>query len=260
MKKKREDILRTMVLGCLAFLCFLPLAETIFNSFVWEEKISLEQYRSILMEQPTYLSKFWNSVKLTVPCVAGNILISLLGAYAFSVMRFKGKDLLFLVYIVLMLLPTQVTLMPNYMVASQLGIEDSYLAIILPAIFNPFGVFLLRQQIRLIPLECMEAARIDGAGHWQIFRYLIVPMARSGIAAVAMLLVIEFWNLIDQAIVFIKQEDAYPLSIFLAKMVREASDISYAGSTYYLIPIIGILCFGHGYLRQGIGLMNVKGR
>lgn len=285
---KRKRLLLFLIVMCFSLLWIGPLVLTVINSFApitkgesdtisineirdkdeegfteisfLPEAYSLEQYEEILMKTPVYLNMFWNSVIITVSVVAGSVIVSTLGAYGFTMLRFRGKELLFLVYIVVMLLPLQVTLMPNYLIAGFLGIEDSYLAIILPAIFNPFGVFLLRQQMKVLPEECMEAAKIDGAGHPQIFFYITLPMVKSGIAALVMLLVIEYWNLIDQAIIFIKRIEQYPMSVFLARINKEASGISYAAATFYIIPVLALLCYGHEYLKEGIGLMNVKGR
>lgn len=285
---KRKRLLLFLIVMCFSLLWIGPLVLTVINSFApitkgesdtisineirdkdeegfteisfLPEAYSLEQYEEILMKTPVYLNMFWNSVIITVSVVAGSVIVSTLGAYGFTMLRFRGKELLFLVYIVVMLLPLQVTLMPNYLIAGFLGIEDSYLAIILPAVFNPFGVFLLRQQMKVLPEECMEAAKIDGAGHPQIFFYITLPMVKSGIAALVMLLVIEYWNLIDQAIIFIKRIEQYPMSVFLARINKEASGISYAAATFYIIPVLALLCYGHEYLKEGIGLMNVKGR
>ena len=285
---KRKRLLLFLIVMCFSLLWIGPLVLTVINSFApitkgesdtisineirdkdeegfteisfLPEAYSLEQYEEILMKTPVYLNMFWNSVIITVSVVAGSVIVSTLGAYGFTMLRFRGKELLFLVYIVVMLLPLQVTLMPNYLIAGFLGIEDSYLAIILPAVFNPFGVFLLRQQMKMLPEECMEAAKIDGAGHPQIFFYITLPMVKSGIAALVMLLVIEYWNLIDQAIIFIKRIEQYPMSVFLARINKEASGISYAAATFYIIPVLVLLCYGHEYLKEGIGLMNVKGR
>lgn len=285
---KRKRLLLFLIVMCFSLLWIGPLVLTVINSFApitkgesdtisineirdkdeegfteisfLPEAYSLEQYEEILMKTPVYLNMFWNSVIITVSVVAGSVIVSTLGAYGFTMLRFRGKELLFLVYIVVMLLPLQVTLMPNYLIAGFLGIEDSYLAIILPAVFNPFGVFLLRQQMKMLPEECMEAAKIDGAGHPQIFFYITLPMVKSGIAALVMLLVIEYWNLIDQAIIFIKRIEQYPMSVFLARINKEASGISYAAATFYIIPVLALLCYGHEYLKEGIGLMNVKGR
>lgn len=130
------------------------------------EKVTLSQYVELLFESPVYLNMFWNSVKITVPIVIGQIVVSTPAAYAFTVLKFKGKELLFFLYIIVMLLPLQVTLMPNYIVADWLDITDSYLAVILPGIFNPFGVFLLRQFMKCMPDAYMEAAQIEiGRAH-----------------------------------------------------------------------------------------------
>ena len=182
------------------------------------EKVTLSQYAELLFDSPVYLNMFWNSVKITVPIVVGQIIVSTLAAYAFTVLKFKGKELLFFLYIIVMLLPLQVTLMPNYIVADWLGITDSYLAIILSGIFNPFGVFLLRQFMKSLPDAYLEAAKIDGAGHGKIFISIILPMIKPGIAATAMLTLLDYWNLVDQAIIFIQDSEKQPLSTFLAQI------------------------------------------
>lgn len=264
--QKRKNIFRFLLLIfliCLALLWVMPFIQTFLQSFQvvaenGSRKLSMEQYQTILLKTPIYLNMYWNSIFITILVVFGSIVVSLLGAYAFTMMQFKGKELLFFFYIVVMLLPLQVTMMPNYLVARLLHIEESYFAIILPAIFNPFGVFLMRQQMKQVPAECVEAARIDGAGTLQILFRVFLPMVRSGIMALLMLLVIEYWNLVDQVIVFIRQPEKYPLSVFLDQISREMQSVSYAAATFYLIPIIALLCYGHNYLKAGIGLMNVK--
>lgn len=264
-KKAARQFLLLLVLMCLALIWVMPLVKTVVLSFQETAgdgtmRFSLGQYRTILLETPVYLNMYWNSILITVAVVLGSIVVSLLGAYAFTMLRFKGKEALFFLYIVVMLLPLQVTMMPNYMVAHALHIEESYLAIILPAIFNPFGVFLMRQQMQQVPVECVEAARIDGAGQLQILTRIFLPMVRSGIMALVMLLVIEYWNLVDQVIIFIRQPERYPLSMFLDQISREMGNVSYAAATFYLIPVIALLFYGHDCLKEGIGLMNVKER
>ncbi|MDR2042879.1 MAG: carbohydrate ABC transporter permease [Clostridium sp.] len=278
MKSKRKKWRLFLVVLCFSLVWIGPLAVTVTNSFApsltgeaqetqaeedgflrlsfLPEKFSLEQYAAILIQTPVYLNMFWNSALITVAVAAGSVVVATLGAYGFTMLRFRGKELLFLVCIVGMLLPLQVTLMPNYLVAGFLGIEDSYLAIILPGIFHPFGVFLLRQQMKLLPWECVEAAKMDGAGQPQVFFYIVLPMVKSGIAALVMLLVIEYWNLIDQALIFIKETQKQPLSVFLARISMEASAFSFAAATFYIVPVLALLCYGHEYLKAGIGLMN----
>lgn len=223
------------------------------------EKVALSQYAELLFDSPVYLNMFWNSVKITVPIVVGQIIVSTLAAYAFTVLKFKGKELLFFLYIIVMLLPLQVTLMPNYIVADWLGITDSYLAIILSGIFNPFGVFLLRQFMKSLPDAYLEAAKIDGAGHGTIFISIILPMIKPGIAATAMLTLLDYWNLVDQAIIFIQDSEKQPLSTFLAQINNGDIGLAFAGSCFYAVPMLLVLLYGQEHLKQGIVITGIKG-
>lgn len=223
------------------------------------EKVTLSQYGRLLFESPVYLNMFWNSVKITIPIVIGQILISSLAAYAFTILEFKGKEILFFLYIIVMLLPLQVTLLPNYIVADWFDITDSYLAIILPGIFNPFGVFLLRQYMKSMPDGYIEAAKIDGAGHGRIFLSIILPMMNPGIAALAMLTLIDYWNLIDQAVIFIQEAERLPLSTFLAQVNNGEVGMAFAGSCFYAVPVLLVLFYGQGHLKEGIAITGMKG-
>lgn len=223
------------------------------------EKVTLSQYAELLFDSPVYLNMFWNSIKIIVPIVVGQIFVSTLAAYAFSVLNFKGKELLYFLYIIVMLLPLQVTLMPNYIVADWFHITDSYLAIILPGIFNPFGVFLLRQFMKSMPDAYMEAAKIDGAGHGTIFISIIVPMIKPGIAATVMLTLLDYWNLVDQAVIFIQNAEKQPLSTFLAQINNGDIGLSFASSCFYAIPMLLVVFYGQEYLKQGIGITGING-
>lgn len=223
------------------------------------DKVTLSQYAELLFDSPVYLNMFWNSVKITVPIVLGQIIVSTLAAYAFTVLKFKGKEVLFFLYIIVMLLPLQVTLMPNYIVADWFDITDSYLAIILPGIFNPFGVFLLRQFMKSMPDAYMEAAQIDGAGHGRIFLSIIIPMIKPGIAATAMLTLLDYWNLVDQAIIFIQDSEKQPLSTFLAQINNGDIGLAFAGSCFYAVPMLLALLYGQEHLKQGIAISGIKG-
>ena len=281
--RKRDKKIRTYVrIGIIVLLVLLyisPLIVTFTNSFMSQEEVgrnysnmgdilhpgekfvdmhlipeivTLSQYKQLLVESPVYLHSFWNTVKIVLPVVLGQLAVSSMAAYAFTVLRFKGKEILFFLYIIVMLLPLQVTLMPNYLMADWLGIKDSYLAIILPGIFNPFGTFLLRQSMKQIPRAYIEAAQIDGAGHWRIFTSIILPMVKSGLAAVLMLTLMEYWNLIDQAVIFISDSERQPLSTVLASVNAEQIGVSFAGASFFAFPILLVLLWGQDYLKDGI--------
>ena len=162
------------------------------------DMVELSQYTTVLLKSPEYLLKFWNSVILVVPIVVFQIFIALGAAYSF--MRFRGRirEIIFFVYVALMLMPYQVTLVPNYLVADWLKILDTRASIILPGIFAPFSVYLLTKFMRRIPNSLIEAAKLDGANEWQIFTKVCIPLCKGPIASVAILVFIDYWNMVEQ--------------------------------------------------------------
>ena len=223
------------------------------------DKVTLSQYWKLLFDSPVYLNMFWNSVKIVVPIVTGQMIVSSLAAYAFTVLKFRAKETVYFLYIIVMLLPLQVTLMPNYMVADWLNIKESYLAIILPGIFHPMGVFLLRQYMKSIPDAYIESARIDGAGHGRIFVSILLPLMKPGIVAMVTLTLLDYWNLVDQAVIFIQNPEAQPLSIFLARINSGGAGFAFAGSCFYAFPVLMLLFYGQEYLGNGISIAGLKG-
>ena len=154
----------------------------------------------------------------TVPILVVQVIIAILAAYSFT--RFKGriKEILFFVYIILMLLPYQVTLVPNYLVTDWLGLLDTKWAIWLPGMTSPFSVFLFTKFMRRIPESLIEAAKIDGAGEWQIFSKICVPLCKGAMVSVSILIFIDYWNMVEQPLILLKNEDMHPLSVFLSKI------------------------------------------
>jgi len=138
-----------------------------------------------------------------------------------------------------------------------LSIQESVMAIILPAVFSPFGVFLLRQFMKNIALEYVEAAKIDGAGQLRILLSIITPLLKPAIAALALLVFIDYWNVVDQAIVFITNPNLYPLSVGLARL-RGNYEIMFAASFFYMIPALLVFLFGQEHLIAGMRMSGLK--
>ena len=126
------------------------------------DMVTLEQYYQAFFRSPKYLELFWNSVMITVPIVVGQVVFCSLAAYAFAKLEFPGRDKIFVIFIILLILPPQSSLVANYIMLDRMKLVGSYASILLPGIFSAFGVCLLRQYMRYISNECMEAARIDG--------------------------------------------------------------------------------------------------
>ena len=275
--KKTSTLAGKLVLWSTAAMSLFPLLFTVSNSFLSPQEVinryssqvlpgnadslardglhfvqmtllptepTLAQYKEFLLQSPAYLRMFWNSVLLIVPILLGQLVVSVLAAYAFERSHWKYKEAAFAVYLVILLMPMQVTLVPNYITADLLGLLNSYWAIILPAIFHPLGVFLLRLQMKGFDKAWVEAAQDCGASEWQIFRRVILPNLRPGIMVVLVLTVAEYWNIIDQAIVFLDSSVKQPLSVSLSQMLAGESGIFFAASCIYVLPVL--LIFGMG--------------
>ena len=139
------------------------------------DQVSFKQYFTVLFLSPEYLFKFWNSVKYTLPIVIFQTVVACLAAYGFTRYRSKGRQLILFMYIILMLMPYQVTLVPNRLVSEWLGIYGTSWAIILPGVFSPFAVFLLTKSMRRVPTAVIEAAKLDGCSELQIFFKIYMP-------------------------------------------------------------------------------------
>ena len=224
------------------------------------DKVVGTQYETVLLKSPDYLMKFWNSVLLTLPIMIFQIIIALGASYCFARFRGRLREMIFFLYLVLMLMPYQVTLVPNYLVASKLNLLDTRWSIILPGIFAPFSVYLLTKFMRRIPESVIEAAKLDGANEWQIFRKIAIPMCKGPIASVAILVFIDYWNMVEQPLIMMSDSAFHPLSVFLSQINKGEIGLAFAIATIYMVPPILIFLYGEEYLVDGIAYSgSVKG-
>ncbi len=216
------------------------------------DKITFSQYISVLFKSPEYLIKFWNSVILTVPITFFQIAVALFTSYGFARYPGKIKNIIFFVYIILMIMPYQVTLVPNFLVADKFKLLDTRWAIILPGIFSPFSVFLLTKVMKRIPLSYIEAAKLDGANEFQILMKVCMPLCKGPLVSIAMLVFIDYWNMVEQPLVLIKDADMHPLSVFLSQINTGDIGLAFAVGTVYMVPTILMFLYGEDDLVEGI--------
>jgi len=221
------------------------------------DHVSLDQYLRLFFSNPAFLSRFWNSVALALPVVLGQVLISVPAAYAFEMSNLRHKEKLYFVYIVIMLLPLQVTLIPNFIIADMMGILGTRAAVILPAALNPFGVFIMRQYLRGLPRDYIEAAQIDGASHIRIIFAVVVPVLKPAVAALIILIFVNNWNIVEQAIIFLTAAQV-PLSVYLAGMAENNLDLIFAASFFYLLPPLLMFLYWKEHLEEGISLTGIR--
>ncbi|MDO5002050.1 MAG: carbohydrate ABC transporter permease [Eubacteriales bacterium] len=224
------------------------------------DKVTLSQYVDGLIKSPEYLLKLWNSIILVVPIVVLEVGVASLAAYGFSRWRGRLRSGLFFFYVILMLMPYQVTLVPNYLVSKWLGILNTRWAIILPGVFAPFSVFLLTKFMRRIPYSVIEAAKVDGATEWDIFTKVCLPECRSALYSIAILVFIDYWNMVEQPLILLDDADMQPLSVFLSSINSGDIGLAFAMATVYMIPTLLLFLHGEEYLVEGIANSgSVKG-
>ena len=286
MKKRRfKNGCLWLAITLLAILFLLPTILTVVNSFLsaaeiersygavlggdtyMKEQVILrlvpdiatgEQYHTFLLQSPEYLQKFWNSVLYTVPITILQVAVSALAAYGFCRRPSRLRRLIFFGYLVLTLMPYQVTLVPNYLVSKQLGTYDTIWAILLPGIFSPFAVFLLTKYMQRIPRDYIEAAQLDGANEWQIFRRIFLPQCKSALFAVGMLVFFDYWNMVEQPMVLLEQEALQPLSIYLSRINEGELGLAFAAAVIYMIPCLLLFLGGEKHLEEGIVTGGIK--
>jgi multiple sugar transport system permease protein len=216
------------------------------------DKVTIDQYKNVLLKNPEYLLKFWNSVLLTVPITLFQMFLAILTSYGFSRYPNKFKGIIFFTYIILMIMPYQVTLVPNFLVAEKFNLLNTRWAIILPGIFSPFSVFLLSKVMRRIPVSYVEAAKLDGASELQILTKIHVPLCKGAIVSIAMLVFIDYWNMVEQPLILMKDADMHPLSVFLSQINTGDIGLAFAVGTVYMVPTILMFLYGEDYLLEGI--------
>lgn len=220
---------------------------------------TFEHYARILFQTPQFFVVFWNSMKMVCLILMGQFFIAVPAAWAFAVYQFRGRKLLFTLYIVLMLMPFQVTMLSSYLVLHRLELLNTHGAIILPAVFSAFPIFLIYRDFCSLPRGLIEAARIDGAGEWMIFQKIGLPLASGGILSAGVLGFLEYWNLIEQPMAFLEDQTLWPLSLYLPEIGPEQAGYSFVAAVITLIPAVFVFLAGREYLEQGIVASAVKG-
>lgn len=219
---------------------------------------TLEHYKRLLIETPQFFILFWNSIKITLLILTGQLAVGVPAAWAFAVYDVRGKNVLFLVYVVLMLLPFQVTMLSSYIVLNKLSLLNTHWAVILPAVFSTFPVFVTYGGFRAIPKPLIEAARIDGAGEFYIFTRIGLVLGKGGILSAVVLSFLEYWNMIEQPLAFLKDKALWPLSLYLPEIEWTQAGFSFAASLVMLIPAVFVFVMGQDYLEQGIIYSGLK--
>ena len=212
----------------------------------------------LLLDTPHFFVMFWNTFRLVIPSILGQLLIGAPAAWALSRFRFRGRKIVTTVYIALMLMPFQVTMVPNFLVIDRLGMMGSIWAVILPFAFSAFPVFIMMKGFDAVPRALLEAASIDGAGPVRTFASVGLPLGMPSILAALVLGFLEVWGAIEQPMTFLNDPATWPLSLFLPQIVAEELGLAMAASLLMLLPAALFFFFGQKYLELGIQAAGIK--
>lgn len=219
---------------------------------------TFEHYGRLLFMTPSFFVLFWNSVKLVVCILIGQMIVGVPAAWAFAAYEVRGSRALFALYVVLMLLPFQVTMLSSYLVLDRFSLMNTHAAIILPAVFSTFPIFLAYGGFRALPPQLFEAARIDGAEELRIFVKIGLPLGKSGILSAIVLGFLEYWNLMEQPLAFLEDKSLWPLSLYLPEISWMQAGFALCASLITLIPAAFVFVLGQDYLEQGIIYSGLK--
>lgn len=204
-----------------------------------------------------------NSGIVTMSIVIGQLITSALAGYAFARLRFPGRNLLFWLVLATLMIPLQATIIPVFVLISKMGLADTRASLILPALFTAFGTFLMRQYFMQIPDEFEQAALLDGANQWQIFFNIYLPLAKTGLAVLAILTFNGVWNEFLRPLIFLKSIDNFTLPLGLVNlqgyMGTGSISVVLAGVVISLLPVLVVYLVGQRYLIEGIMMGGLKG-
>lgn len=270
----REKVQRSALTGVLiagALVMFFPFLWTLSTSIspgagldatpqLIPDDPSFSAYRTLFAELP-FARIIANSLGLAVVTALLQLVTSSLAAYAFSRLPFRGRGLVFALYLATMMIPIQVLIVPLFVQMRDLGLVDTYLGVLLPGVASAFGVFLLRQAMNAVPRELDEAATLDGAGHFRIFGTVVLPLVGPALATLAVFSFMNSWNSFLWPLIILRSAELQTLPLALAGLQGQYTtqwDVMMAGSVVSILPMLAIYLFAQRYVIQGVASSGIK--
>ena len=277
MKKNERAaaIVRTIVVSLIAVLFVVPLVWMVLSSlktapevfarpFHWlPARVQWQNYATVWMnEEASMLRAFANTLYIALFSIIGQMFISSLAAYSFAKINFKGKQVVFMLFLSSMMVPSQLTIIPRFMLFKTIGLYNNLWAIILPAFFGATSIFMLRQFYMGLPNDLIEAAKIDGAGHLRIFLRIMLPLTKAALMWLIILAFISSWNEYMAPLIFLVKKELYTVSQNIQwYMLDEFKEhnLTMAAATSAIVPVVILFIVGQKYFVEGIATSGVKG-
>lgn len=250
---KRTHRLSMLLSAFLVLVCVAPFVYIFLMSLQdTGGKFTLDAYYRVFLSSPRYLLRFWKSLLLCLCIAAGQMVVSALAGYGFAKCRFPGRNMLFFCLLILMILPLQVTLIPNYIMLDDMKLLDTYYALALPSIFLPLGTFIMAQSFKTVPNDVIEAARLDGCGTLGVLTRIALPLSKSGLVCTMLLSVLDGWNMVEQPTVYIKSFERYPIAVALASVRPSEAAVQMVCCVLVTLPPMALFAMFMKELVEGI--------
>ena len=259
MKRKFFKGMMLVISLILAFCCLAPFVIVIKNS-MWTpwDGLKFRAYYDVFLSTPKYLTMFWNGMRICLCIAVGQVVISVLAGVGFAKFEFPGKNIIFFALMILMTLPIQVTLIPNYLMLTKMGLVGKDASLIWPNLVLPLGTFIATQSFKAVPEDILDSAKLDGCGLSGILMRMLVPMCKGMLVCVGVLSFLDSWNMVEQPSVFLNTVEDYPLAVALAYVSYENQFQQYVGCILALIPPLLVFSCFHKEMSAGIVLEEVR--
>lgn len=274
--KKIKYFIITACIILLAIIFILPVFLTIMASFVDEEKInlilgsntwenmispaklSLSSYDQLLFDFFPFYRLFWNSIIYSTLITFFALLVGFLAGFSFYYSKYRCKKVIYIIYILLMMMPLQVTILPNYIGLREMNLLNTPYAIILPLVFSPFGVVILRQYMSGLDVDIIEAARLETSSIIRILIKVVAPQIKVCISAVTLFIFVDSWSIVEQPLLLVKDQKLKTMTTLFSNTIDVGMDIILAASVIYLIPVLILYCNFSQHLEEGLALGRVS--
>ncbi|OBZ13217.1 carbohydrate ABC transporter permease [Bacillus sp. FJAT-26390] len=275
LKKNVSKIIVTILMGALSIFFLVPFIWMLSSAFKFEKDVMrfpiqwipesinvVYNFKTVWMGNVPFYHFYFNSIKIALTVTLITLVFSSMAAYAFTKLRFKGRDMVFLMLISYMIIPAQATLIPRFMLIRWMGLYDTHAALILMDMFSIYFTFLLRQFMISVNNDFIEAAKIDGAGYFRIFWSIMLPLCKPVLATVAIIKFIWTWNDYQNPLIFLLDKDLYTIPLGMA-LFRDDYTNNYAimmmASLSAIIPLLIVFIILQKQVINGIALGGVKG-
>lgn len=256
---KKKYVFSSLAAWMLTLICVVPFLYVLLKSFLSTQGgFTLEYYYDVFLSESQYLVRFWKSLALSLIIALAQTAVSTLAGYGFAKCPFPGRDAIFFLLMILMIMPLQVTLVPNYLMLEKLGLLDTYYALALPGIFVPLGTFIMTRSFKSVSSDVIEAARMDGCGTLNVILRIAAPMNKSGLVCTLLLSFLDGWNMVEQPIVYLKDFVKYPISVGLASVPPEDPTIQLVCCILAALPPLFLFSYYNRELVEGIAIGGEK--